>query len=280
MSDRVPDIRRITEKARDMRRHIVRMTHASKTAHVASALSCADILATLYFGVMHVDPARPHMPERDRFILSKGHACLALYAALAEKGYFPKERLLSFNRFGCELGGHPDMRSIPGVEVSSGSLGHGLSLGLGMAIAARYDRRQSRVFVLLGDGECEEGSVWEAVMAAPHFKADNLIVIIDNNGLQILDSVENTLSTLQPLAEKFRAFGWETVETDGHDIQGLANLLSSVPCAAGKPTCVVARTIKGRGISFMEGRLEWHYRGLTDAELRQALGEIQDSIDA
>lgn len=276
MSDPVPEVRHIEGKARDIRRHILRVTHASRQAHVASALSCADILSVLYFGVMNVDPRSPQLPERDRFILSKGHGCLTLYAALAEKGFFPKERLLHFNRFGCELGGHPDMRAIPGVEVSSGSLGHGLSLGLGMAIAARYDRRPSRVFVLLGDGECEEGSVWEAVMAAPHFKTDNLTAIIDNNGLQILDSVEQTLSTLQPLAEKFRAFGWEVVETDGHDIPGLLRLFTSVPRTQGRPTCVVARTVKGRGVSFMEGRLEWHYRGLTDAELAQALGEIKD----
>lgn len=276
MSGCSEQVNAIEKKARDIRRHIVRITHASQPAHVASALSCADILAVLYFGVMSVDPSAPGKPDRDRFILSKGHGCLALYAALAEKGFFPTEKLSRFNRFGCELGGHPDRCSIPGVEVSSGSLGHGLSLGLGMALAARYDGAPSRVFVLIGDGECEEGSVWEAVMAAPHFKADNLTVIIDNNGLQILDTVENTLSTLQPLGEKFRAFGWEVVEADGHDIAGLTRILNGAPRKKGVPTCVIAKTVKGKGVSFMEGRIQWHYRGLTDAELKQALSELGD----
>jgi len=270
-------IENIRAKAREFRRQIVEITYRSGKAHIGSALSCIDIVATLYLGILRLKPQNPRYSRRDRFILSKGHGCLALYTLLAERGYLKKDALYSFCQFGTALGGHPDMQLIPGAEVSSGSLGHGLSIGLGMAIAGKADKSKYKVYVLLGDGECQEGSVWEAVMAAPHFKADNLAAIVDNNGLQVLDTVDNTISTLQPLAEKFRTFGWEVKEIDGHNIKQILDTLRSVPFKKGKPSCIIAHTIKGRGVSFMENQLNWHYRGLRREEYMQALGEIEGS---
>ncbi len=275
--DRKSLIENIKAKTREFRRQIVEITYRCGKAHIGSALSCIDIVACLYLGVLRVNPKNPRNSRRDRFILSKGHGCLALYILLAERGYLKKEALFSFCQFGTALGGHPDMQVIPGAEASSGSLGHGLSIGLGMAIAGKVDNSSYKVHVLLGDGECQEGSVWEAVMAAPHFKADNLVAIVDNNGLQVLDSVENTLSTLQPLAEKFRAFGWEVKEIDGHNIKQILDALSRVPFKKGRPSCVIAHTVKGKGVSFMENQLNWHYRGLNQEEYRQALEELRGS---
>ena len=264
-------IEKIRLKTKEFRRQIVEITYCSGKAHIGSALSCIDIVATLYMGILKLNPRKPKDAARDRFILSKGHGCLALYCLLAERGFIGKDVLYSFCRYGTTLGGHPDMRLIPGTEVSSGSLGHGLSIGLGMAIAARADKSRRKIYVLLGDGECQEGSVWEAVMAAPHFKADN-------NGLQVLDTLDNTLSSLQPLADKFRTFGWEVKEIDGHNTKEIFETLNSIPFKKGKPSCVIAHTVKGKGVSFMESRLNWHYRGLSKEEREQALEEINSGF--
>jgi len=267
-------IKKISNKAKEFRKEIVEVTCRAKQAHIGSALSCADIIATLYFGILKVNPRDPKSKDRDRFILSKGHGCLALYSALAGKKFFKKGLLYTFNQFKSILGGHPDMLKIPGVEASTGSLGHGLSIGLGMALAGKVDCKDYRVFVLLGDGECEEGSVWEASMAAAHLKVDNLVVIVDNNGIQLLDFTDNILSSLKPLGKKFKAFGWLVKEIDGHNIKEILKALRSVPFKKGKPSCIIAHTVKGKGISFMENQPRWHYRGLTEAERVEALKEL------
>ena len=249
------------------------MVHRARAAHVGAALSIVDILTTLYFGILHIDPSDADDPNRDRFILSKGHACSALYATLAERGFFPESVLSEFCADGGRLPGHPGMHCVPGVEVSSGSLGHGLSLGLGMAEAARADRRPSRTFFLVGDGETNEGAVWEAAMLAAARKLDNLIVIVDLNGLQAFGRT-GEISGDVSLADKWRAFGWSVREAPGHDPAALRSVLSCVPFSPGRPSVVIAHTLKGSGVSFMEDRLEWHYRSPDAKQLAAALAEV------
>ena len=262
--------------ARNIRRHVLRMTNRSKAAHVGSSLSVADVLAVLYGGILRVDPARPEWPERDRFILSKGHGCAGLYAALAERGFFPVAVLETFYQDGSPLVGHITHGGVPGVEVSTGSLGHGLSIACGMALVGKRDRRSYRVFAVLSDGECDEGSIWEAALFAPHHGLDNLGAIVDYNKIQSLGTVKEVLD-LEPLAAKWGAVGWTAVEIDGHDLAEIEIVLSRVPLEPGRPTCVVAHTVKGKGVDFMEDRLLWHYRSPSDEDLGRALAGLGDN---
>lgn len=263
----------LTELCRIMRRRILTAAVAAGAGHIAPAYSVLEILAAFYFRVLRVDPARPDWQDRDRLILSKGHGCLAQYVALAERGFFARELLGGFTGPGSVLGGHPD-RKVPGIESATGSLGHGLSVGVGLALAASLDGRGYRTFVVLSDGECQEGSVWEAVMFATHLGLDNLIVVVDHNRLQSLGLVEDIMSSPTSLADKWRAFGWAVAEVDGHDVQALTAMLQQVPLVAGRPTAIVAATVKGKGVSFMEGQPIWHYRLPSGAELAAAWQEL------
>jgi transketolase len=250
------------------------MTSRANASHIGSCFSAVDIMATLYGAVMRYDPARPDWPERDRFILSKGHAGAALFAILAARGFFPRSWLDTYYQDGTVLGGHATHKGVPGVEVSTGSLGHGLSLGAGMALAAKRDGQDRRVYVLMSDGECDEGSIWEAALFAPHHHLDNLTVIIDYNKIQSFGRVDDVLR-LDPLIDKWRAFGWGAVELDGHDLNALDAAFKRMPFTPGRPSCVIAHTVKGKGVSFMEDRLKWHYSAPKGDELTQALAEIE-----
>ena len=263
----------VADLARRIRRQCVLMTSRANASHIGSSLSMADILATLYGKAMRYDPARPDWPERDRFILSKGHACTALYATLAETGFWPRERLETYYQNGTYLAGHATHKNNPGIELSTGSLGHGLPVGTGMALAAKRDGKAHRVFVAVSDGECDEGSTWEAALFAPMHKLDNLTVIVDYNKIQSLGRVKDVID-LEPLADKWRAFGWAAREIDGHDLQALDSALCNVPFEAGKPSAVIAHTVKGKGVSYMEDKLKWHYSAPKGDELTQALAEI------
>jgi transketolase len=269
------DTERLRELARRIRIHALRMTAAAGSSHVGSCLSCADILAVLYGGVLKVRSDKPHWAGRDRFIMSKGHAAAALYAALAECGFLPVEELAGFYQNGGRLSGHVS-HHVPGVEVSTGSLGHGLAIGAGMAYAAKLEDAKHRVLVLLSDGECDEGSVWEAALFASHYGLDRLIAIIDYNKIQSLGPVADTLA-LEPFRQKWEAFGWAVREVDGHDYRQLVGALSSLPAAVGKPTCVIAHTIKGKGVSFMENSVLWHYRAPRGEEYEAALAELEQA---
>jgi len=264
----------LKEKARQIRRDIIIMLAEAGSGHPGGSLSAADILACLYFHVLRHDPKRPEWPARDRFILSKGHACPVLYAALAEAGYFPKEQLLTLRKLGSPLQGHPDMRKLPGVEMTTGSLGQGFSTSIGMALAAKLDRSSRRIFVMIGDGESQEGQVWEASMAASHYRLDNLTTILDFNGLQI-DGANVEVMNIQPTAEKWKAFGWNVIEIDGHDITQILYALSPERKQPGKPTMIIAHTIKGKGVSFMEGVVDFHGKAPTKEQAAQALAELE-----
>jgi transketolase len=259
--------------ARRMRAHALRMVHAAKASHIGSALSIMDILAVLYGRVMNLRPAEPAWAGRDRFLLSKGHACVAVYAALAERGFIDTEALASYGRDGSALMNHISHK-VPGVEFSTGSLGHGLPFGTGKALAAQRRGASWRTFVVLGDGELAEGSNWEAMMFAAHHRLDRLVAIVDYNKLQSLTTVEKTLR-IEPLGDKLRAFGWAVREVDGHDHAALAESLGAAPWQPGQPSMLVCHTTKGRGVSFMEDSVDWHYRSPNDAQLAQALAEIE-----
>ncbi len=247
-----------TQLAWLIRRHGIEMTHISGGSHIASVLSVADIIAVLYADIMQFNPEHPKWDERDRFILSKGHAGAAIYAALAESGFFPSEELKTHYANGSRLSGHVS-HHLPGVDFSTGSLGHGLSAAAGMAFAAKQDHKKHRVFVVLGDGECDEGSVWEAALFANHFRLDNLVAIIDHNHMQSLDFCEKTIE-LESLSSKWQAFGWNTLEIDGNDHDALRAALQSAENELHKPTVIIANTAKGKGIDFMENDILWHYR--------------------
>lgn len=259
--------------ATQIRTHVLRMIHRAQSSHIGTSLSAADLLAVLYGRILHVDPARPDWLARDRFILSKGHGCAAVYAALAEKGFFPKEWLNTYYQDGSYLAGHITHHGVPGVEVSTGSLGHGLSIGCGMALTGKRDGHSYRVFVLLSDGECDEGSTWEAVLFAPHHQLDKLVAIVDYNKIQSFGTVKEVLD-LDPLADKWRSFGWAVREIDGHDFEQIEGALLDVPFEPKRPSCIIAHTIKGKGVSFMEGQLAWHYKPPDDEQLRKALDEL------
>lgn len=261
--------------ARAIRRTALRMVHDARLGHPGGDLSAADILAVLYGSILRIRPDEPRWPARDRFILSKGHCSAALYATLAEAGFFPRADLAAYMRPLSMLNGHPDRNKLPGVEANTGPLGHGLPVAVGCAKAAKITGAAYRTFVLTGDGELQEGSNWEAAMAAAHFHLDNLTVIVDRNGLQQGDRTETTMS-LEPLAARWQAFGWAVRELDGHDHSALLDTLGAVPLESGRPTCVLAHTRKGRGVSFMEDRAEWHHRVPTDDELAAALLELRE----
>ena len=259
--------------AKRLRRHIVTMVGQAGSGHPGGSLSCVEILTALFLGVMRVDPQDPCYPDRDRFILSKGHAAPALYATLAERGFFPIEELLTLRKMGSRLQGHTDMTCTPGVEMNSGSEGLGLSFGIGQALAGRLDGRPYRVYVLLGDGECQEGQVWEAALFAHHHKLDNLTAIVDRNRIQLSGFTEDIIA-LDPLKEKWQAFGWQAVEIDGHSFPQLFQALEVARSTRGRPTVIIARTVKGKGVSFMENNPEFHGKAPTPAELEQALKEL------
>jgi transketolase len=259
--------------ARRIRIHTLRMTSTGGGSHIGAIFSCTDILAALYGGVLHVDPKDPRSPSRDRFILSKGHAGAGLYAALAERGFFPVDRLQTHYQDDSELSGHVSHK-LPGVDLSTGSLGHGLSVAAGMAYAARLDGKSHRVFCLLGDGECDEGSTWEAILFAAHHGLDNLVAIVDFNRIQGIAAVSDVIG-LAPFAEKWTAFGWNVREVDGHSHKALAEALTGIPFLLGQPSCVLAHTIKGKGVSFMENTVLWHYRIPQGAEFADALAELE-----
>lgn len=262
----------VAELAKRIRRQCLLMTNRANASHIGSCLSMADILAVLYGSILRVDPARPDWVDRDRFILSKGHGCAALYAVLAERGFFPLAWLETYYQNGARLAGHATHKGVPGVEVSTGSLGHGLSLGTGMALVAKRDSRAYRVFCVLSDGECDEGSTWEAALFAPHHRLGNLTVIVDYNKIQSLGRVAEVID-LEPLAAKWSAFGWDVTELDGHDLVALeAALQRSDP---ERPRCIVAHTVKGKGVSFMEDKLQWHYTAPKGEELTKALAEVE-----
>jgi transketolase len=242
-----------------IRRHGIEMTHISQSSHIGSILSVADIIAVLYSDIAHVNPRDPDMNDRDRVILSKGHAGAAIYAALAELGFFDVEELRTHCADGSRLSGHVSHKGVPGVEFSTGSLGHGLSVAAGMAYSAKKDNAQHRVYVICGDGECDEGAVWEAALVANHYRLSNLVAVIDYNKMQSLDFCENTIS-LSPFADKWKAFGWNVIEIDGHDHDALRDAYMKGNSSTDKPTVIIAHTIKGKGISFMENDILWHYR--------------------
>ncbi len=269
------DPRLLAERANALRRRDLVMLNRARLGHTGGDFSAADILTTLYLAVLRVDPDRPTWPDRDRFILSKGHAAGMLYNVLAEVGFFPVEELTTFAQPGSRLNGHPSNVKLPGVETSTGPLGHGLPVAVGAALGARMDAATWRTFVLTGDGELQEGSNWEAAMAAAHFRLDNLVWIVDRNGLQQGAATEQTMR-LEPLADKLRAFGWAVREVDGHDHAALLAVFRSLPFEPGKPSAIIAHTRKGKGVSFIEGRAEWHHhhRVLSDAELAAALAEL------
>lgn len=261
--------------ARRMRVSELRMVHRARASHIASALSITDILAVLYGRVMRLDAAQPTLAQRDRFILSKGHACVAVYAALAERGFIDAPTLLTYGQDHSMLMNHVSHK-VPGVEFSTGSLGHGLPFGVGKALAARRQGAEWRTFVVLSDGELGEGSNWEACLFAAHHRLDRLCAIVDYNKLQSLTTVAATLG-MEPLVDKFRAFGWAVREVDGHDHEALHDALAGAPWQPGQPSMLIAHTVKGRGVSYMENKVEWHYRSPNDQQLAQALAELGEA---
>lgn len=264
----------LRERARVIRRDIIESTTEAGSGHPSSSLSAVEIMVGLYFGgVMTYDPKNPGWPDRDRFILSKGHASPILYAVLAEAGYFPTSELKTLRKMGSPLEGHPNMRKLAGVEASTGSLGQGLSIGLGHALAARVDGKGYHVWVLLGDGECDEGQVWEAAMAASQYKVDNLTAIVDNNRMQQSGMVVDVMNHM-PLADKWRAFGWNSLDVDGHDQDAVMKAFAEAQATKGRPTAIVAHTVKGKGVSFMEPDFTWHGRAIPRDQAAKALEEI------
>jgi transketolase len=260
--------------AKCVRRDIIQMIGAAKSGHPGGSLSAVELIVELYFDYMHIDPKNPKWPDRDRFILSKGHAAPVLYSVMAEAGFTPKDQLNTLRKLGSIYQGHPDVRFIPSLEASTGSLGGGLSLALGMGLAARLDGRQFRTYVMLGDGEIQEGQVWEAAMFGAYHKVDNVVAIVDYNGIQ-LDGFVKDIMEVAPLADKWRSFGWHTLEIDGHDLAAVRKAYVEAEATKGKPTAIVAHTIKGKGVSFMENNPKFHGVAPTPAEVDLALKELQ-----
>jgi len=261
-----------------LRMHILKMITSKAKGHTAPALSVVEIMTALYFGVLNLDPENPLHPQRDRFILSKGHACTALYAALAERGFFPRKKLDEYYELDSYLGGHP-VKGLPGVEASTGSLGHGLSISMGIALAARLDGKKHRVFTLMGDGEIQEGSVWEAAMAASHYRLDNMVAIVDRNNME-LDGPTEEVMALEPLEDKWRSFGWSVRSTDGHNAAEMASVLRSAPFEPQKPSVLLALTVKGKGIDFVENRKEWHHKAPDPQQTEEAFRQLRAQMDA
>jgi len=270
LTDQIQELEQI---ANDLRCLIVRMVHIAGSGHPGGSLSAADIVAALYFSVLRVDPSWPDWPDRDRFVLSKGHACPVVYAALARRGYFPVDELWTLRQLGSRLQGHPDMQRTPGIDATTGSLGQGISIACGLALAAKIDHETYRVYTMLGCGELQEGQVWEAAMAAAHYKLDNLTAIVDYNRLQ-LDGTNAEIMEIAPLADKWRAFGWQVLEIDGHNMSEILEALSASQKTGDIPTVIIARTVKGKGVSFMENQVGWHSGTLSKEQLAQALADL------
>ncbi|WP_213974760.1 transketolase [Tepidanaerobacter acetatoxydans] len=273
MSISCETINELNSKARIVRRHIVEMIAEAGSGHPGGSLSSADIVTALYFHIMNVDPQNPHWPERDRFVLSKGHAAPLLYAVLAEKGFFPKEKLLTLRKTGSILQGHPDMKLTPGLDMTTGSLGQGLSAANGMALAAKLDKKSYRVYVVMGDGELEEGQIWEAAMTSAHYKLDNLTAFVDHNGLQIDGPIQKVMSP-ENIHEKFKAFGWNVIDIDGHDMKQILDAVEEAKTVKNRPTVIVAKTVKGKGVPFMENQVGWHGKAPSPEQVKEALKSI------
>ena len=263
----------LAEKARRIRINALKAIHAAKSGHPGGSLSSADILATLYFGELNIDPKNPKMADRDKFVLSKGHAVPALYAALGERGFYEVSEMMTLRQVGSKFQGHPNMRKVPGIEMSTGSLGQGFSAAVGMAVAGKIDKNPGRVYVLTGDGELQEGIVWEAAMQASHRKLDNLVAIVDLNGLQI-DGKVSDVKCVCPVDEKFRSFGWNVISVDGHNFEELTTAFKEAKSSKGVPTAIIAHTHKGKGVSFMEDNAGWHGKAPSDEELAAAIEEL------
>lgn len=260
--------------ANEVRKGIISSTHSANSGHPGGSLSAADIFTFLYFEEMNIDPKNPNWEERDRFVLSKGHTAPGLYSTMANRGYFPVSELLTLRQIGSRLQGHPCMSKLPGVDMSTGSLGQGISAAVGMALGAKMGGKDYRVYTLLGDGEIQEGQVWEASMFAGHRKLDNLVVIVDNNGLQIDGAIDKVCSPY-PIDEKFKAFGFHVINIDGHSFDEIRAAFNEAKATKGQPTCIVAKTVKGKGISFMEGNAGWHGKATNDEQTAQALEELE-----
>lgn len=263
----------LAEKARRIRINALKAIHAAKSGHPGGSLSSADILATLYFGELNIDPKNPKMADRDKFVLSKGHAVPALYAALGERGFYDVNEMMTLRQVGSKFQGHPNMSKVPGIEMSTGSLGQGFSAAVGMAVAGKIDKNPGRVYVLTGDGELQEGIVWEAAMQASHRKLDNLVAIVDLNGLQI-DGKVSDVKCVCPVDEKFRSFGWNVISIDGHNFEELTTAFKEAKSSKGVPTAIIAHTHKGKGVSFMEDNAGWHGKAPSDEELAAAIEEL------
>ncbi len=271
--EKVKDIKELEKIAKKVRRGIIEEVYSAQSGHPGGSLSVADILTVLYFNELNIDEKNPKWEERDRLVLSKGHCSPALYSCLANRGYFDIEKLKEFRKIGKKLQGHPDMKKIPGVDMTSGSLGQGLSAANGMAIAGKLDKKDYRVYCVLGDGEIEEGQVWEAAMAAAHYKLDNLCVIVDNNNLQIDGKITDVMSSY-PIDEKFKSFGFQVININGHDIDEIIKAFEVARDIKGKPTCIIAKTIKGKGVSFMEDKAEWHGKAPNEEQYNEAIKEL------
>lgn len=265
----------LKKTANDIRKGVVEAVYNGKSGHPGGALSSADILACLYFSELRINPERPKDPNRDRFVLSKGHSCPGLYSALAHRGYFDVEELKGFRHLDSFLQGHPDMKGVPGVDMSAGSLGQGFSCACGMALAGKIDNKDYRVYTLIGDGESQEGQIWEAVMFASHYKLDNLCLIIDNNGLQIDGRVADVMNTM-PYESKLEAFGWNVISIDGNNIEEILDAFEKAKATKGKPSAIVAKTIKGKGVSFMEDQAGWHGKAPNAEQYAQAIKELSE----
>ena len=274
MSQKPMSVEELEQMAVTIRCDIIDMICTAAAGHPGGSLSAADVVTALYFRVMRIDPKNPDWPDRDRFILSKGHACPVWYAALAERGYFDKSHLKTLRQMGSILQGHPDMRKTPGIDMTAGSLGHGLSAGLGMALSGKLQKKDYHVFVIIGDGESQEGSIWEASMAAPNFKLDNLTAILDYNHLQNDYSVDDIMP-IHPAVDKWQAFGWHVLDIDGHDMAQVVQALEEAKSHQGTPTMIVANTVKGKGVSYMENVCEWHGKAPCQEEADQALKELR-----
>lgn len=270
---KITDITQLQKIAKDIRIGIIEEVYAGKSGHPGGALSCADILTVLYFNQMNIDPETPNAMQRDRFVLSKGHASPALYSTLAHRGYFDKKELFTFRGIDSILQGHPDMKHIPGVDMSTGSLGQGLSCANGMALSSKLNKDGFRVYCLVGDGEIEEGQIWEAAMSASHYQLDNLCVIVDNNNLQIDGSIEEVMSSY-PIDEKFKSFGFHVINVNGHDIPEIIDAFEKAKLIKGKPTAIIAKTVKGKGVSYMENQVGWHGKAPNEEQYHQAIQEL------
>ena len=266
------DTKQIKMKAIQTRKNVIHMIYQAKTGHTGGAMSSTDIMTTLYYNELNIDPQNPKLENRDRFVLSKGHSVEPLWCILADKGFFPEEELKTFSQFGTRLIGHPNNK-VPGIEMNTGSLGHGLPVASGMALAAKLDGDAFRVYTLMGDGEQAEGSVWEGAMFASHYQLDNLVAIVDRNGLQISGKTEDVMS-LEPFADKWTAFGWHVINVDGNCVESLLEAFKEAKATKGKPSMIIAHTIKGKGVSFMENNKAWHHKVPTEQEYIQAMSEL------